>query len=658
MRRTIVAMAIVALMLTAVQPARADFETGQRAWNAGSVDEAVSEWGAAADASDRRAMLALGRLYVQGLGVLQDYVEAHKWFNLAASRGETAALEERDALATKMTPEERAEAQKLARAWRPGGGHADSVPNATVAQAPTAVPNSSVVPDRGAPPQAIREAQTLLRALGYRPGPADGIWGRRTGEAYRAFLRDAGLPAGKTLTPDALRAMRALAKRHGGGDPDTGQRVTTASAAVPALSTESTLRLTALPPDALHRAAQAGDIVGLTAAIDAGVDVNARDRKGWTALMHAVDRRYPLLVESLLEANADPNIRAPDGATPLFMAAVHGQSEIIEQLMQAEADITIKGPDGKTSVDVARTRYGDVENAQQSKEPASVLALLRGKSLAEVDAERLAQEAKERERLARERKPGRVFRDCEGCPKLVVIPAGSYTMGSPSGEKGRKKSEGPAHTVTIARSFAVGVYEVTYAEWDACRREGGCNFNPNPREWGVNRERGATQPVVSVNWNDAQQYVRWLSRKTGNRYRLLSEGEWEYVARAESTTRFWWGNELGRGRANCYRCQARWSGTGTASVGSFSPNPFGLYDVHGNAREWTEDCWHPSYAGAPRDGRAWKSGGDCNYRILRGGSYFGNLFVTPSSPRSAAREGYGAGARSIEAGFRVARTLD
>ena len=376
----------IAVWLVIAPLARADYDAGQRAWDAGSVDEALSQWRAAANAGDRRAMLALGRLYLQGLGVLQDYVQAHRWFNLAASRGEPAALKERDALATKMTPEERAEAQKLARAWRPGGGHADSVPNATVAQAPTAVPNSSVVPDRGAPPQAIREAQTLLRALGYRPGPADGIWGRRTGEAYRAFLRDAGLPAGKTLTPDALRAMRALAKRHGGGDPDTGQRVTTAGAAVPALSTESTLRLTALPPDALHRAAQAGDIVGLTAAIDAGVDVNARDRKGWTALMHAVDRRYPLLVESLLEANADPNIRAPDGATPLFMAAVHGQSEIIEQLMQAEADITIKGPDGKTSVDVARTRYGDVENAQQSKESPAILALLSGVTLAEIDA--------------------------------------------------------------------------------------------------------------------------------------------------------------------------------------------------------------------------------------------------------------------------------
>ena len=260
----------IAVWLVIAPLARADYDAGQRAWDAGSVDGALSQWRAAANAGDRRAMLALGRLYLQGLGVLQDYVQAHRWFNLAASRGEPAALKERDALAAKMTPEERAEAQKLARAWRPGGGHADGVPNATVAQAPTAVPNPSVVPDRGAPPQAIREAQTLLRALGYRPGPADGIWGRRTGEAYRAFLRDAGLPAGKTLTPDALRAMRALAKRHGGGDPDTGQRVTTAGAAVPALSTESTLRLTALPPDALHRAAQAGDIVGLTAAIDAG----------------------------------------------------------------------------------------------------------------------------------------------------------------------------------------------------------------------------------------------------------------------------------------------------------------------------------------------------------------------------------------------------
>ena len=207
--------ALLAVAVATVLPARADFEAGQRAWEAGRPGEALTQWQAAADAGDRRAMLALGRLYLKGLGVLQDYVEAHKWFNLAASRGETAALGERDALAEKMTPEERAEARKLARAWRPVASGTTRTPDAsgaprTTAAEPAPPPPSATPPP---PPHAIREAQALLAALGYRPGPADGIWGERTGEAYRTFLGDAGMAAAGSLTPDALRAMRRIAAR-------------------------------------------------------------------------------------------------------------------------------------------------------------------------------------------------------------------------------------------------------------------------------------------------------------------------------------------------------------------------------------------------------------------------------------------------------------
>ena len=258
MGRTIIGIAILVRALGSSQPAHADFEAGQRAWDAGRTDEALTRWRAAADAGDRRAMLALGRSHLQGLGVIQDYVEAHKWFNLAASRGEAAAQAERDALAAKMTPAQVAKAQERAASWRPGAGRAEgttdgsasqSIPAAsapgTTMQATAAPPAPDSAADVGPPPpRAIREAQALLGALGYRPGPADGIWGERTAGAYGAFLRDAGLPAAEVLTPEALRAMRAIAKRKGAAD---AGRAETAAADAPRAPPRAPV-----PPDALH----------------------------------------------------------------------------------------------------------------------------------------------------------------------------------------------------------------------------------------------------------------------------------------------------------------------------------------------------------------------------------------------------------------------
>lgn len=199
METTRLAMTVMVLVLAlvATQPARADYEAGQSAWDAGRTDEAVVQWQAAADAGDRRAMLALGRLYFQGLGVIQDYVEAHKWLNLAASRGE-AALKERDALAAQMTQAQIATAQERAGAWRPGASRVGGAQETTGAQAAAAVPAPAPVTasdsDAGPPPpRAIREAQTLLGALGYRPGPAR----RRLGPAYGAGIP--GVPAGRRV---------------------------------------------------------------------------------------------------------------------------------------------------------------------------------------------------------------------------------------------------------------------------------------------------------------------------------------------------------------------------------------------------------------------------------------------------------------------------
>jgi len=248
------------------------------------------------------------------------------------------------------------------------------------------------------------------------------------------------------------------------------------------------------------------------------------------------------------------------------------------------------------------------------------------------------------------RNPGDTFRDCPECPELVVVPAGNFMMGSPEGEEGRFDDEGPLHEVRIDYPLAVGVYPMTFDEWDACVSDGGCGgYRPDDEGWG----RG-TLPVINVSWEDAQNYVKWLSWKTGKGYRLLSESEWEYVARAGTDTSYWWGNEIGQNRANCDGCGSRWDNEKTSPVGSFSANSFGLYDVHGNVYEWIEDCWNDSYDGAPEDGGAWVSEDcDCDRRVLRGGSWY-NL---PWNLRSVFRGGNTTGFRDNEVGFRVARTL-
>ena len=241
---------------------------------------------------------------------------------------------------------------------------------------------------------------------------------------------------------------------------------------------------------------------------------------------------------------------------------------------------------------------------------------------------------------------GDPFRDCAECPEMVVVPAGSYRMGSANGWW----HERPVHEVTIGTPFAVGKYEVTFAQWDACVRDLGC-----PQGGNIARDRGwgrGKRPVIDVSWNDAQRYVRWLSGKTNKPYRLLSESEWEYAARARTKTAYSWGNGIGVNRANCRGCGSLWDGRQTAPAGSFAPNAWGLHDMHGNVWEWVEDCWNDSYAGSPRNGSAWRSG-YCSERVLRGGSWN----VIPSDLRAAGRDWYIAGFRVSSIGFRVARTL-
>ncbi|GJE32590.1 Hercynine oxygenase [Methylobacterium oxalidis] len=240
-----------------------------------------------------------------------------------------------------------------------------------------------------------------------------------------------------------------------------------------------------------------------------------------------------------------------------------------------------------------------------------------------------------------------VFRDCAAiCPQMVVISGGKFMMGSAEDEPFRSATEGPAHEVTIA-TFAVSRFEVTFDEWDACVAAAACRRAADG--WG----RG-TMPVVNVTWRDAKQYATWLSRTTGKNYRLLTEAEWEYAARAGGKTPYSWGDDPTGANANCAECGSVWDSTQTAVVGSFKPNAFGLHDMHGNVWEWVEDCWHDNYYGAPSDGSAWVQSGDPVYRVIRGGSWRNESEFL----RAAVRFKRNVNVEFDTLGFRVARELE
>jgi len=252
----------------------------------------------------------------------------------------------------------------------------------------------------------------------------------------------------------------------------------------------------------------------------------------------------------------------------------------------------------------------------------------------------------------RSRSAGAVW-DAPEAPKMTVIPAGSFVMGSPAGELGRWKTEGPQHRVTIGYPLAVSTYPITFNEWDECVDEGGCRgYKPYDEHWG----RG-NRPVVNVSWDDAQSYMAWLSAKTGRRYRLLSEAEFEYAERGGTSTPYAVGQTITVAQANFLDAadpaENPAIGRSTTPVGTFPPNRFGLYDMQGNVWQWVEDCWHDSYAGrAPDDGKAWLTG-DCQRRVVRGGGFNRDRTFL----RSASRYWIVGQLRSALAGFRVARDL-
>ena len=247
---------------------------------------------------------------------------------------------------------------------------------------------------------------------------------------------------------------------------------------------------------------------------------------------------------------------------------------------------------------------------------------------------------------------GNYFKECVECPDMAAVPAGAFRMGAAKGESTRQTAETPQREVTIAKRFALGSREVTYAQWDACVADGGCKFAPSDHGWG----RGQ-QPVTGVSYEDALSYVAWLSKKTGQPYRLPTEAEWEYAARAGSDKAFAFGDGVSVKQANFngqfpYRGAKETFRGRTTPAASFAPNAFGLFDMHGNVWEWTADCWKASHAGAPADGSA-VTGGDCGRRVLKGGAWNTGGWRLRAAHRIAKPKS----AREFDNGFRVARDL-
>ena len=391
----------------------------------------------------------------------------------------------------------------------------------------------------------------------------------------------------------------------------------------------------------------------------------------------------------------------------LRLAAESLARQEADERAKRAAEASVSTPESKPAPDPATKAPADEDSKKAKADKARALALkikeeARRQTEFAAQAQAMAQaeerakavsasDVKEATRTAQ--RPGAVFQDCPQCPRMVVIPAGEFTMGSPASEAGRGLDEGPQRQVSIAQPFALGRSEVTVAEFrrfadesgyrteaERDTRAQGCSGfiyadpaaqNPDPRLVTSWRSPGLAQadshPVLCVSWNDARAYAQWLSKKSGKRYRLPTEAEWEYAARAGSATSRYWGDDPAQAcRFANVADQSRFQTWGfgqkhectdghyfTAPAGGYSPNRFGLYDMLGNVWEWTEDCWNASYAGAPPDGVAWLSG-DCSQRVCRGGSWS----TVPRFARSATRHKNAADYRDNLTGFRLARTLE
>ena len=440
---------------------------------------------------------------------------------------------------------------------------------------------------------ARREIQLGLRAEGYDPGGADGLFGPRTRAAIRSWQTSRGTRSTGYLDGASAELLRTA----GASD-----------ASPPAVA--------AAPRRPAAGAAQPAAPGGAAASPPASAEFEI---VFWQSIANSTD---PADFEAYL-------VQFPNG---VFRVLAQNR---LATLRPATANPAAPGGTRIGAVGApAPGRPGAGGVGAFSGGAANGLAGVRGNAAA-IDARR---------------QPGEVFRDCADCPEMVVVPAGRFRMGCVSGQD-CGDDELPVHDVQVG-SFALSKYEVLFEEYD---RFADATGRARPRDgplYGEGWGRGG-RPAINVSWEDATAYTEWLSAQTGATYRLPSEAEWEYAARAGTTTPYSWGSDIGQNRANCSGCGSRWDLEQTAPAGSFAPNAWGLHDMHGNVSEWVADCWHDRYARAPSDGSAWTRGGDCGLRVLRGGSWVygaGDL-------RAASRRLRTAGFRNADFGFRLSRTL-
>jgi formylglycine-generating enzyme required for sulfatase activity len=367
----------------------------------------------------------------------------------------------------------------------------------------------------------------------------------------------------------------------------------------------------------------------------------AQGARSPTEARRQLDRRCLLLPNRGTMSSALPPIPAEEAANRLFVEAVllwnRVDGEPVEQqartLRRVQANLWTIIERHSSATLAVRLVIGETVGPLSVRRVEAAVVDAQARAAAEPSPAAQAQT-----RAAHAAGVDVIFRDCPDCPEMVVIPAGRAFLAS-------------GRDVVIAASFAVGKFAVTFEEWDACVSLGGCSHRPEDRGWGIWGGWGrGRRPVIDVSWDDAQDYVAWLSKRTGNAYRLLSEAEWEYAAQAGT------GREAkvtpGAGEANCKGCGSRWDGEQTAPVGSFPANAFGLHDMLGNVKEWTADCLSESNIGARSDGSA-HTDGDCSRRVLRGGCWRSR----PELTRSARHFVCATDVRDDTIGFRVARTL-
>ena len=511
---------------------------------------------------------------------------------------------------------------------------------------------AGAVPDEGALGRAVsggdKDLVGFLLNAGAKPG-GDAI--ERAVEVGDKGLVDMLLAAGAKATNTALEKASRSGNRSmietllDAGAQPSGVQVLRA---IQAKDTDLLRRLLdagAQPgPQSFAHAVEADDSVVVEMLLGSGAEPSVE------SLQSAVENGSVTIVRLLLDAGVKPNVEV------LSHAVTEGNSKVVEQLLGAGAkptDELLENALFQNSVDIAVVllRAG----IEPSKEAIAYAQKTGNKELADLIENALATwVAAVQERWAN----GQSFYDELSTgglgPTMVVVPAGRFQMGCKDkfiAQWQCSDNEQPAHEVNFRSPFAVSKFEITFTEWDACVAGGGCRRNTaGDQGWG----RG-NRPVVAINWDDAQSYVNWLSVQSGEEYRLPSEAEWEYFARAGTDSPHSWETSFIRTEpypANCRSCNNQWSGRRTAPVGSFTPNPFGLHDLHGNVWEWVQDCWNDTYTGAPIDGSAWL-GGNCQNRVNRGGSFADG----PHALRSAKRGASPASDRFNNVGFRVVRKL-